>query len=469
MSPASLLKRALVSLLLSLASQYEVALKVNRDSPDQLVKAAFRKVILRAHPDKATGSEEHTKKLNDAYGKWQDSLRKNGRPPKPATKTHTDVSVGASGASKKNPPRQYRIQSQAVLLTYQGFPGVDAWPAFLAFVRRNLSDWRVRFWCATLETNKDASPHAHMMVQFTSSRDVGIQDFVFEGIRPNASTTDLCGEGLCRKRVQQSIDRGMFYVWADKCGTQRLADGTQCVDGNYAPCWTNSTCTYQVLGKWPESLWKQRKVSHETYKALLFECRDGVVGRKRNLDVVLEHEEKVLRQQEMATRVKRIRSNTSLFQEFPEVPQATAWLQHFRKDALRYPLLIVIGRSGTGKTEWAKSLFRHPLVLRIGTLEHFPDAMRAFDRKSHDGVVLDDLRDLLFLHHHQDKVQGKYDSEVEFASTQGGTCAYCKDLFAVPFVATVNYSTKNLSALEDNDFLSLPANRVVVTWPPVPQ
>ena len=69
MSPASLLKRALVSLLLSLASQYEVALKVNRDSPDQLVKAAFRKVILRAHPDKATGSEEHTKKLNDAYGK----------------------------------------------------------------------------------------------------------------------------------------------------------------------------------------------------------------------------------------------------------------------------------------------------------------------------------------------------------------------------------------------------------------
>ena len=237
------------------------------------------------------------------------------------------------------------------------------------------------------------------------------------------------------------------------------------MDGNYAPDWTACTCTYQVLGKWPETLWKQKKLSHDTYRDLLFRCRDGVISRKRNLEVVVEHELRQGREKEISDRVSRIRSNPALFQPFPEVPEATAWLQKFAGDALRYPVLVVLGSSGTGKTEWAKSLFSNPLVPRIGTLEHFPDSMRAFDRSKHDGIVLDDLRDLLFLHSHQDKIQGKYDSEVEFASTAGGTCAYYKDLFAVPFVATINYSTKNLDALDVNDFLSQPANRVVVRWP----
>jgi hypothetical protein len=248
-------------------------------------------------------------------------------------------------------------------------------------------------------------------------------------------------------------------------GTQRLTNGALCVDGNYAPCWTDLKCTYQVLGKWAETLWKQRKISHENYREYLNLSRDGVVSRKRNLDAVVEHEQRATRAREITERVDRIRSNRELFYEFPKVPEVTAWLAKFKQDALRYPVLIVLGQSATGKTEWAKSNFSNPLVLRIGTLEHFPDAMRAFDRSKHDGIVLDDLRDLLFLHNHQDKVQGKYDSEVEFASTQGGTCAYTKDLFAVPFVATINYSTKNLNALSENDFLSLPANRVLVKWP----
>ena len=461
MSPASVLKRALVSLLLSIAQQYELGLKINRDSPDDDVRKSFRRVILRAHPDKPGGSEKAARQLNEAYGNWQASARAKGRPAKPFKDCDGIVLRGPAKRKK-----EYRIHSEAVLLTYQGIRGAGAWVSFLKFVQRNLPKWFVKYWVATFETNRDGSTHAHLMLQFRARRDVTLAGFAFEGLRPNASTTDLCGEGLGRKRPQQSIDRGMFYVWADKCGTQRLADGSLCVAGNYQPCWTECVCNFQVLGKWADALWKQRKISHETYQTYLFECRDNVVGRKRNFDAVLAHEERQQERKERATRIKRIRSNASLFQKFPDAPEANAWLQLFKADALRYPVLIVLGRSGSGKTEWAKSLFKEPLVLRIGSLEHFPDGMRAFDRKRHDGVVLDDLRDLLFLHHHQDKVQGKYDSEVEFGSTQGGTCAYYKDLFAIPFVATVNYSTLNLDALDSHDFLSLPANRVVVHWPP---
>ena len=136
-------------------------------------------------------------------------------------------------------------------------------------------------------------------------------------------------------------------------------------------------------------------------------------------------------------------------------------------EALRFPLLFVLGASHTGKTEWAKSLFSNPLEVKVGTLEHFPDKMRDFDRQRHDGLVLDDVRDLQFLSDHQDKLQGKYDSRVEFASTPGGTCAYKKYLYAVPTVVTFNHSTANLQYLLLHDWLKHEKNRFLVEFPAI--
>ena len=104
------------------------------------------------------------------------------------------------------------------MLTYQRFPGIEQWTSFVHHVREKLLSWRVKYWSVTLETNKDGNAHAHLMLQFASERDTSVKDFAFNGILPNASTNDLCGEGLYRNRLQQSINRGMFYVWADKVG-----------------------------------------------------------------------------------------------------------------------------------------------------------------------------------------------------------------------------------------------------------
>ena len=38
-------------------------------------------------------------------------------------------------------------------------------------------------------------------------------------------------------------------------------------------------------------------------------------------------------------------------------------------------------------------------------------------------MALDDIRDLAWLGQGQDKVQGLWDEELEFGTTQGGTCA----------------------------------------------
>ena len=130
--------------------------------------------------------------------------------------------------------------------------------------------------------------------------------------------------------------------------------------------------------------------------------------------------------------------------------------------------MVVLARSRAGKTEWAKSLFKQPLVLQVGTLEHFPDGMRKFRRKFHDGIVLDDLRDFSFCERHQEKLQGKVDTEVEFASTPSGQYTFSKWLWRVPVVITANYTTKNRELLETSDFLANKNNRVLIehTSPP---
>ena len=219
------------------------------------------------------------------------------------------------------------------------------------------------------------------MVQFHSAtRTRDVNSFCFGDFRPNASATDLCGEKQCKKKLQQSIDRGFFYVFADKLGTVRSADGKMCTEGNYLPCWTTSEQKYQVLGKWPETLWKQRKISDEIYEELLFLTRDGVVSRQRNFQACQARQGKRVSQQAIEDRVKRIRSNPEIYKPFPEIPVVRQWLHLFTKDALRYPILIVLGASRAGKTEYAKSLFQRPLELKIGALEFFPDTMRQFRR-----------------------------------------------------------------------------------------
>ena len=168
----------------------------------------------------------------------------------------------------------------------------------------------------------------------------------------------------------------------------------------------------------------------------------------------------------MDERVKRIRGSTTTYQAFPTIQAVEEWKALFLVDALRYPILILHGPSFTGKTEYAKSLFPKHLELKIGALQHFPDTMRSFQRGTHMAIILDDVRDMAFLVQHQDKLQGKYDAFVEFASTPGGQCAYAKDLFCTPIIVTINNSTVNRQLLTTDDWLGNSRNRVVITYPP---
>ncbi len=81
------------------------------------------------------------------------------------------------------------------------------------------------------------------------------------------------GEGFCKKKMQDSINRGMFYVFADKVGTQRSDGGRECVAGNYGPPWATFPYKYAVKARWPETLWRAMKLSHGTWEEYLYLCR----------------------------------------------------------------------------------------------------------------------------------------------------------------------------------------------------
>ena len=70
--PVQAAKKAFVRVLLHLASVYGVAANVNRESPDDDLMKAFRKVAFRCHPDKG-GIAAHTKNLNVARDAWKEA------------------------------------------------------------------------------------------------------------------------------------------------------------------------------------------------------------------------------------------------------------------------------------------------------------------------------------------------------------------------------------------------------------
>ena len=466
-------KRAFVKVLLTLAALYSVQVPVTRDSADDEILRAFRKVALKVHPDKG-GLLEHAQTLNDAKDTWDKARadkRKAGRPKakaqpdRPRGPDANELAAAGEGPSQKGGKR---VQSIGVLLTYNGVKDQAQWRRFVNHVKLNQQGWHVKYWCCTLEATKAGKLHMHLFLQFYKHTDRDSKSFGFEGLTPNASATDLLGEGFCKKKLQESLDRGFFYCWANKKGTQTDSEGRECTEGNYSPAWTEERCTYAVKGPWPEKLWKAYKLESGVYHSYIFLCRDGAPARKRNFDCCEGERRRLEREAELEARTKRIRSNPEVYDPgaFPEVPEAQTWLSSFLKDALRYQILFVLGRSRTKKTEWAQSLFKQPLVVKLGKLEHFPDGMRKFRKGYHDGIILDDLRDCQFLVDHQEKVQGKYNALVEFASTPGGQCAYELDLYAVPIVVTANYSTTNLDLLETDDFLGHPENRLLLRFPP---
>ena len=120
-------KRALVKVLVTLAAFYSVQVTVSRDSGDEELLKAFKRVSLKAHPDKG-GLLEHAQALNSAKDTW-DQERKTERtggrgrakaePKRGGPADNTQVAAQADG-QEQQAAGGLRFQSLGVLLTFNG-------------------------------------------------------------------------------------------------------------------------------------------------------------------------------------------------------------------------------------------------------------------------------------------------------------------------------------------------------------
>ena len=162
--PSSLLTqatRAFVKVLLTLAKVYELALTVTRDSPEKDLLKAYKRVALKAHPDKG-GTDKDFKTPQAATEHWEalrttKAERPAGRRWAHAIAEAPVASVVGSGSA----PESYRVRGCSVLLTYHGFSDVAPWKEFLNFVEASLEKWAVVHWCATLERSTTGKLHTH--------------------------------------------------------------------------------------------------------------------------------------------------------------------------------------------------------------------------------------------------------------------------------------------------------------------
>ena len=123
--------RALVSVLLVLARSYLVVLDVSRESSTEQVLKAYRKVLLKVHPDKG-GKKADAQKLQEVEEAWD--------------KAHqgADWKTGAVAAVRTARRQEYRVNAQVVLLTYQGIADLEQWHRFVAWARGSLKKFGVQ-------------------------------------------------------------------------------------------------------------------------------------------------------------------------------------------------------------------------------------------------------------------------------------------------------------------------------------
>ena len=342
-SQLQLCQRAFVSLLLAVASIFSIQTRVNRDSHESDLRNAYEEVL--AQVGRKRTAKDKVQELRRAKASWEEALVKKdagGRPP--------------SGGC--------RFQGLAVLLTYQSLQDKSHWQRFTDYVKKQLKTWHVKYWCATLETCKTGRLHAHLMLQFHHSKNRSSAAFRFDGIPPNVKLTWLLARGrgppqsssehwpwLFLRLCQQDWHRA-GWLWPGLRWRQLHASmGSLWMAMPLTKCKASGRKLFGSITSWMIQCMK------DTCSSPGMACRRA----SANLDACKTWRETQEEQSEIDAVVKRIRSNPAVYQPFPEVPQVSAWLRVFKTDCLPYPLLIILGPSASGKTEFAKSLFQSPL------------------------------------------------------------------------------------------------------------
>jgi hypothetical protein len=336
----------------------------------------------------------------------------------------------------------------------------------------------IQFYTVTQEESReDGKTHVHIYVEFRRAIDAPSTIFKYKDINPNVRACYLgsaLGNKMGRGRSGGRLyyDRGHFYVWADKIGTLRNADGSPRVFSNIAAAWCRNPKSrehatfkgahhfYRVEPRWIDDLWSEDKLDDAVCKYYRMRAKKGLAAFSRNFELQQEMEQQEFEAAYMKGPTERVHKRRRKFLKIPPVEQ---WLRFFDEEEDRYPMLILYGESFSGKSIFASELGKNVLEVPIGVnVESVGPAMREFRLGFHDLLLFDDVRDIYWIVKNQEKLQAHIDKRVSFCETKANQLAYMRRLWKTPHVITINDTTENLEMLVTNGFVKRPTNCIFV-------
>ena len=255
------------------------------------------------------------------------------------------------------------------------------WEEFASMCRKAASFLGDISWACCFEicmetyiTERKLRVHGHFFLRRSTSRiDLRGMDALleFQGLPPQVS------EMLSKHtRSLAATWQGAFYCQCPKIGGLFSA-------GNVVPF-----IGYPVNGDWVFNLVQQQKIEYDDAKELIVKCGRGIGRRLQDLNAWRQARAEM----EQMAYVKAAQSaHAAANREWREIPKILTWKKENTRPLMRRKkILVMVGRTGTGKTEYVKALFGPESVLELNAAGMLHPCLRGFDPEIHLCILWDE-------------------------------------------------------------------------------
>ena len=239
--------------------------------------------------------------------------------------------------------------------------------------------------CTDTWKNKDhLRLHCHIVVDFKESMDRGSQFLYLNGIPPSSVQMDWNGmhneHGFKGKRQRKQKDSGSCHYYGQIAKRGKLWSTTD----------KEAFKTFHVNPLWVRGLVESDKMSIDDAKHDMAKTCVDVRRNIENLEDVVQYRSQAATAQYIMAIQTRLADLRKPMQEPHEIEE---WRAQYDKLEERYRMLVLHGRSKTGKTMWARTAFGpQKYCYEVNCSSGQEPDMRNFDFWFHKFIMLDEAK-----------------------------------------------------------------------------
>ena len=324
----------------------------------------------------------------------------------------------------------------------------EAWTSFQVFWTQTAAQWgwseyALAFEICThsLETSRTVRVHAHASIRSPVKKKVCSPDtYAWRGSRPHLANHLSTG----RQRASGD-NQSMYYLQCPKLGSVFSS-------GSVEPFQT-----YLVSGEWVFNLVQAGKMEIEAARSEIIKSAKNLPRLLGNLDKLAQE----LKEQRLRKQIALIEQQLELqARPFKTIPAVDSWKAEHAQPRPRYRFLVLVGPSGVGKTQFAKSLVPKGRSLELNMAAAPEPNLKEYDHELHDLILFDECKAETVLR--QKKLFQAPLSPISLGQSTTGCFAYEVWMHAKLLVVASNVWLAELQALRKADHDWLVVNSVLI-------